>query len=133
MMDEEPSIKGPEKLTEKEQEKAREEHEMGNHFDGLWDDWCRTGDHDYLRLYIRRGGDIDDQETRNLLASLIAPKNPGGSMPMENIRFYNHVRMLMDVEGMKKTAAINQVCKLEGIPNGWDRFKKGEELANKRY
>jgi hypothetical protein len=111
----------------------RNKHDKQILLDGLWDDWCQTGDIDYLRLYIRRGGDIDDQEIRDLLADLIVSKNPGGSMPMENIRFYNHVRKLMDVNGMGKTEAVDFVAEQEGISNGWDRYKAGEKRTNGKH
>lgn len=112
----------------------REENLTAVLLEGLWDDYCRTDDLDFLILFIRRGGDISDQNTRNIIADLLEnpPENPGGSISMENIRFYNHVRMLMDIDRMGKTKAVEYVAKLEGISTsgGWTRFNAGEKLSD---
>lgn len=110
-----------------------DEHLRALLLDDLWFQWCRTKDINCLKLFIRRGGNIDDHETRDLIADLIEKKNPGGAMPMEAIRFYNHVNMLVDVKGMNKTTAVEFIAKQEGISNGWDRYERGEELEKDKY
>ncbi|MBT6272505.1 MAG: hypothetical protein HOI95_00015 [Chromatiales bacterium] len=105
-----------------------------NLLDALWEDYCRTGERDYLTLFIRRGGDIGDQETRNIIADLIdsASKNPGGKTVMANIRFYRGVCKLMDYDKMKKTKAIELLADVEGtsVEAGWSRYRSGEKLEN---
>jgi hypothetical protein len=115
---------------------SEEESRMTTFLKSIWEDYCRTDDLNFLVLFIRLGGDIDDRETRDLIADLLEkpPPNPGGSIPMKNIWFYEHVRMLMDDDGMGITKAIKYLSERLNISvsGGWARYNAGEKISQFR-
>ena len=48
-----------------------EEHDKQMHLDGLWDQFFINRHPALLASFVRQGGDIDDQETRSLIADLL--------------------------------------------------------------
>jgi hypothetical protein len=118
------SKESDEPTTEKEvaAQKKRNDDLMGysrdQYLDGEWESFCITGNPSYLSNFVRYGGDISDQKTRDIVANELAAapyKNPGGAKPEENIWTYMDVQWLMTFSRMKKTAAIAQVAKDKNI------------------
>jgi hypothetical protein len=68
-------IKWPKELTE-EQVKDRDEHEREMFLDVLWEDFRVSRHPAILANYVRTGGDISDQGTRNLIADLLETVKP---------------------------------------------------------
>lgn len=133
-------------------------HEKDNYLDMLWERFFITKNPADLSAFVRYGGDISDQETRDTIANILdtAPyKNPGGAKYMENIEFYLAVKEMMNIgdkhsvtkgdnikkytpeelrascKPLEKTAAVNRVAAKAGISAsaGWDRFRAGERFA----
>jgi hypothetical protein len=60
-------------------------------FDHLMEEFSFTGDVEVLKAFIKRGGDIDQYNLRDIIADLIGGKpgpNPGGAKTAINIAFY---------------------------------------------
>jgi hypothetical protein len=68
-------IKWPQELTA-EQEKDRDKHEYAMYLDSLWEDFRISRHPVVLATFVRAGGDIGDQETRDLIADLLETLKP---------------------------------------------------------
>jgi hypothetical protein len=122
-----PLITWPKELT-KEQEKDHEEHDREMHFDTLWDDVSITEDPMALAVYIRAGGDIDDQKTRELIASLLdkVPYKRTRTRPFahDSMETYLAVEMLCRVLKLSLPKAIVQYS---------EKHELSDETVKSRY
>jgi hypothetical protein len=115
-------IKWPKKLT-KEQEEDYEEHLKEMYFSALWDDFSVTEDPMALAVYIRAGGDVDDQKTRELIASLL------DKVPYKRSRTRSHLDVNMvtyfDVEMLRCDLSQNQ-----SLPKAIIQYSKEHDLSD---
>jgi len=128
-----PLFEWPKELT-KEQEKAYEEHLKEDHFNALLDYFCITEDPAALAVYVRAGGDIGDQKTRELIASLL-DKVPykhsrTRSFAEESMETYLAVEMLRVYEpGLSVPKAIERFADERST----DEHDLSEETVRSRY
>jgi hypothetical protein len=89
-------IEWPKNLSE-EQAKACEEHEKGVFLDSLWEDFRISRHPAMLAEYVRAGGDIGDQETRNLIANLLETVKPKHTRAhsQQQVDFYIAIKKIM--------------------------------------
>lgn len=103
-------VKWPEELT-KEQVKDREKHEREVWLNGLWDDFRITRHPAILAAFIRAGGDIGDQKTRELIADLLETVRPKHTraQPLGQIDFFMATKEMM---GKNPTISRNEAFRL---------------------
>ena len=120
-------IKWPKKLT-KGQEEDYEEHLKEMYFSALWDDFSVTEDPMALAVYIRAGGDVDDQKTRELIASLLdkVPYKRTRTRPFahDSMETYLAVEMLCRVLKLSLPKAIVQYS---------EKHELSDETVKSRY
>ena len=71
---------------------------LDTYLDSLWDAWCLFRSPNALADFVRHGGNIDKEDTRNDIADILEGvhfKNPGGAKPKEQVEFYLGVLHLM--------------------------------------
>jgi hypothetical protein len=103
LTNDEPLIKWPEELTE-EQTRAYEEYLKEDHFNALLDYFFITEDPAALAVYVRAGGEVGDQKTRELIASLLekVPYKSSRTRPFVD----GHIKTFMAVEMLRFTETL---------------------------
>ena len=76
---------------------AKEDHLLQEHLDHIWDQYSITRNPTFLAAFVRLGGDISDEETRNLIADLLetAKFKHSRARPNANASFYLDVKELV--------------------------------------
>lgn len=99
-------------------EAGRDEVDLHNHIDAVWEHYLFTGHPDALANYLELGGDIDDDDVRMAIIKRLRegpPKNKGSRdnirdvdtyMAIEDIRFQRSIEIMALIEAGKKYQSV---------------------------
>jgi hypothetical protein len=121
-------------------EAAQEDHLKRLHLDELWEHFFFTRNPAALASFVRQGGDISDQETRDLIANLLdeVKFKHSRARPIFQADYYMAVKELLrqgviGVNGkpISQAEAIRQAAEKTGISEkaGISRFSAGKALV----
>ena len=115
-----------------------EEHEKQMYLDGLWDEFFINRHPSLLASFVRQGGDIDDQETRNLIADLLetVTHKHSRAQSQSQVDFYMAVKEVMREHNLSsRDAAFRQMTgkkKGDNLKTEQARYAAGAKLIGDR-